>query len=232
MACSSIWKIIVKTSKFWPTVFATDENGVDVKEHVRLAIEGLPAESLKPGAMFHFTYRQKEAVNVGEYPIEDLIHGKNSCFLGRLKDGKTRLFAAAEDLREGIVKSNKIYVTFIVDETSGANTIKVISAVPVRDDDDEKEEKGNGRSFKIIQFWDDPDKFHNNYAAQKAAYVERGVVLAVTKEEREKYVKLPFSGEKAYDEKGVQILLTLKIPDEDKKFWQFDTKNEEEEAAV
>lgn len=231
MAISSNWRIIVKTGKFWPTVSATDENGVDVKDHVRSAIEALPLESLKPGAMFHFSYRQKEAVNVGEYPIEDLVHGKNSCFLGRLKDGKTRLFATAEDLRDGIVSSNKVYVTFVVDETSGANTVKVISAVPVREDDDEKEESGNGRSFKCIPFWDDPDKYYNNYAAQKAAYVEKGVVLAVTEEERRKYVKLPFSGEKTYDEEGVLILGTLEIPEEDKKFWAWAT-TPKEEAAV
>lgn len=222
-----LWKIVVKTSKFWPTVSAVDEDGVDVKDHVRNTIKGL---NLQTNVKYHFTYRQKEYVNVGEYLIDDLVHGKNSCFLGRLKDGKTRLFATAEDLKDGVVKSNRIYVTFIVDETSGANVVKVISAVPIREDDDLVEENGNRRSFEVIPFWEDEKRYHNNYIAQKEAYLDKGVVLAVTSEERDKYVKLPFSGERTYDENGVQILGTLRIPEEDLKFWP-KLLNEKEEAS-
>lgn len=228
MACSSIYRIIAKTSKFWPTVSAISKEGKDVQTLVRESIDSLP--EIVSGVKYHKDYYQEEFVNVGEYPLDALINGANGTFLGSMKDRITRLFARTEDLGPGVFTlTNKVHMTFILDTESGANVVKIISAVPVREDDDMRDELGNSKAFEIIKFWDDPERYHNNYFAQKNAYINRGVVLALTLEERKKFLKMPFSGEKGLDEKGNQIMLPFHIPACDQVFWDEIKKEEASE---
>ena len=220
-------KILLKTAKFWPGVETVDETGKEVKEIVREAVEALP--SLESGVKYHLNFVQKNKINVGEYDVMDLVDGPRNCFLAAFKDRITRLVACTEFLKaHKYYETNLIHLTFILDLTSGANVVKVISAIPIRPDfeDGDVDEDNNPKSFRIIKFWEDPDKYLNNYQAQKNAYLRRGKVLALNEDERRQILKKPFNGLVDYDDEGNEIRLTFDIPKEDRQYWP-----KEEEAV-